>query len=81
MRGEDEGKLTDLRQRETALDGRLQRTAREQHAARAEQQLTDHDDGREDGHIPLILPQHFEVDQHAHGDEEDGSEEVLHGFD
>ena len=75
--GQDECELTDLRQREGALHGGLQRLAGKQESAGAEDGLPKHDgcDDAEDG--DNILDDEVHIDHHAYRHEEDGTEEVL----
>ena len=78
QRGDDEGKLADLRQAEAALHGRLQRLAGQEHAQRAEQGLARDHGQRDDQDGHGIGHDHRRVHHHAHGHEEDGPEQVLH---
>ena len=76
--GEDKGKFTDLRQRETTLHRHAQWLPRKQETRRAEYGLP-HDDGHADSQYwQPVFRQYGGVDHHAHGDEEDSAEEVLH---
>ena len=77
--GEDKGKFADLRQRETALHRHAQRLPRKQETCGAEYGLP-HNDGKGNGQYRQpIFRQHGRVDHHADGDEENGTEEILHG--
>ena len=78
QRGDDEGELANLCQRETAPDGRAQGLAGEEEAARAEHGLSQHDGQADDHDGQGVAHEHGGVDQHAHRHEEDGAEKVLH---
>ena len=80
-RGENEGELANLRQREGALHGGLQRLSCQEETARAENGLPQDDgnDDAEDGHDVLRDKGH--IDHHTDGNKEDGAEEILHRTD
>ena len=76
-RGYDEGELANLRHGEAALHGGLQRLAAKHEPHGAEECLPE-DDGHDEHHDgECVGDKDMRVDEHAHGDEEDGAEEVL----
>ena len=79
--GNDKGKLTDLRQREPALHRGLQVLSGQEHTCRREEQLAEDDRKGDDHDGQPVLADHRRVHHHAHGHEEDGSEQVFHRFD
>ena len=78
-RGEDEGELTDLRQRERTLHSGLQRLSSQEESARTQDGLSQHDRSNDakDGHD--VLGDECYVDHHADGHEENGTKEVFNG--
>lgn len=79
--GDDEGKFTNLRQAEAAVNRGRQAFAGGQHAERGENKLAD--DGRYDEHEDrqCLLQQQRRIYQHAYGHEEDSAEKVFDGRD
>ena len=80
QRGNNEGKLANLRHRETAAHRCLQGLAAEHVARRAEHRLTQQDGQRDYNNGQPLREQNLRVDQHAHRHEEHSSEKILHRF-
>ncbi len=73
----DKGKLTYLRQTETALHGRLQRLPCQQHTQCTEEGLPENDRQSNHDNRSSILCNHSRIYHHADRYEEDGTEQVL----
>ena len=77
QRSYNKSKLTDLRQTETALHGRLQRLPRQQHPQRPEEGLSENDRQSNHDNRSRILHNHSRVYHHADRYEKDGAKQVL----
>ena len=80
QRGDDEREFTDLRHRETATHGRLQRLAAKHERYGAEHTLTDDDGEYQTKDRQGVFYKNLRIDKHTYRHEEHGSEEVLDRF-
>ena len=76
-RGDDEGELADLRERERRLDRNLQILPGSQKAERRIENLPDHHYERQEQNRTEVLHEHGRLDEHADRHEEDRSEQIL----
>ena len=78
QRGNDERELTNLRHRESAAHGRLQRLTAQHERYRAKDCLTYKNRQHQQHDGQGIVHQDLRINEHTHRHEEDGTEEVLH---
>ena len=76
--GDDERELTNLRHREAAAHGRLQRLAAQHERERAHGALSDNDGQDECQDGQGIIDDDLRIDEHTHRHEEDSAKEVFH---
>ena len=72
--GDNEGELTYLRERETALHGHLEALTCNEHAESAEHYHSRNNHCRQQQNGPEILAQNRRLNHHAHGNKEHGPE-------
>ena len=77
--GEDEGKLTDLRQAGRHGQGRVQRITESEHDKEGRQRLAEHDDGDDAQNLTRLVEQHRRLKEHADRDEEQHGKGIAQG--
>ena len=78
-RGDDEGKLANLRHGKTATHGRFQWLTRQHVAESSQYALANHDGNHENDDWQRVCYKDMRVNEHAHRYEENRAKEVFHG--
>ena len=79
-RGDDKGKLTNLRHRKTTTHSCLQRLSAQHITRGAKHSLSENDGQRKHHNGHPLRNKDFRIHQHTYRHEENSTEEVLHGF-